>query len=283
TKTSGGWRRLPGVKSMQREVWAILVILLIAAGAVFAHATTTTEDYSRHNIGWNGTSNLGLEGVWDPPAGSTLLILAPEGPFTEDTVDRLRIHLEGGGSIIIADKRGHANPLLAALGSTIRVQPGNLSSLERDYADPRLFRVWVSGNRTLFSGVETLLVNRPAAVTGGKPLLETSLLSWDDTNGDGRVSAGETLGRRAVCAHEGNITVLGDPSLFINAMLPANPEFIESFRKQSVLIDVAHSRTGTQNPIINTLTWIQGTPLARGAVAALVILPVAYLFGRKRE
>ncbi|NQS74340.1 MAG: DUF4350 domain-containing protein, partial [Methanoculleus sp.] len=76
------------MKSMQREAWAILVILLIAAGAVFAHATTTIEDYSRHNIGWNGTSNLGLEGVWDPPAGSTLLILVPEGPFTEDTVDR---------------------------------------------------------------------------------------------------------------------------------------------------------------------------------------------------
>ena len=270
--------------NMQRETWVLLIILLIAGAAAFAHATTTIEEYSRHNIGWNGTSNLGLEETrGTPPAGSILLILAPEGPFTEDDINRLRAHFEGGGAVIIADKEGRANPLLAALGSSIRVQPGNLSSLERDYADPRLFRVQVSGNTTLFSGIETLLVNRPAAVTGGEPLLETALLSWDDTNGDGRVSAGEILGRRAVCAHEGNITVLGDPSLFINAMLPENPEFIENLRKQSVLIDTVHSRTGTQNPIINTLTWIQVTPLARGAVAALVILPVAYLFGRKRE
>ena len=271
--------------TMQREVWAILVLLLIAGAAVFAHATTTIEDYSRHNIGWNGTSRLGLEETRGgaPPAGSTLLILAPEGSFTEDDINRLRTHLEGGGAVIIADKEGRANPLLSALGSSIRVQPGNLSSLERGHADPRLFRVQTAGNSSLFAGIETLLVNRPAAVQGGEPLLETSLLAWDDTTGDGRPGGTETFKRRAICAREGDITVLGDPSLFINAMLPENPEFIENLRKQSVLIDAAHSGTGTRNPIINTLTWIQATPLARAAIAALVILPVAYLFGRKRE
>jgi len=269
--------------SMQREAWAVLLILLLAAGAVYAHATTTTEDYSRYNTGWNGTSNFAAEEIHnlvDLPAGATLLILAPEKEFSAAEVGYLRGFLDGGGNVILADKDGAANTLLADLGSRIRIQPGNLSSLDRDHADPRLFRVRVTGNATLFAGIETLLVNHPAEVTGGEPLLETSLLTWDDTNGDGRVSDGETFGRRAVCAGEDNLIVLGDPSLFINAMLPENPRFIEN---HPVLIDAAHSRTGTKNPIINTLTWFRETPPAGAAIAVLAILPVAYHFGRKRE
>ena len=269
--------------SMQREAWAVLILLLIAAGAVYAHATTTTEEYSRHNTGWNGTSNFAAEEIHTLaglPAGATLLILAPDKPFTQEEVGYLLAFLDGGGKIILADKDGAANTLLADLGSRIRIQPGTLSSLDRDHADPRLFRVRVTGNATLVAGIETLLVNHPAEVTGGEPLLETSPLTWDDTDGDGRVSAGETFGRRAVCAKESNLTVLGDPSLFINAMLPENPGFIEN---HPVLIDAVHSRTGTTNPVINTLTWIRETPPAGAAIAALAILPVAYLFGRKRE
>ena len=269
--------------SMQREAWAVLILLLIAAGAVYAHATTTTEEYSRHNTGWNGTSTLAageIHNLADLTPGATLLILAPDKPFTREEVGYLRAFLNSGGNVILADEEGAANPLLADLGSRIRIQPGNLSSLERDHADPGLFRVQVTGNATLFAGIETILVNRPAEVTGGEPLLEAPPLTWEDTDGDGRVSDGETFRRTAVCASEGNLIVLGDPSLFINAMLPANPGFIENL---TVLIDAAHSRTGTKNPIINTLEWIRETPLAGAAFAALAILPVAYHFGRKRE
>ncbi|MDD2260314.1 MAG: hypothetical protein PHO87_04885, partial [Acholeplasmataceae bacterium] len=133
---------------------------------------------------------------------------------------------------------------------------------------------------TLFAGIETLLTNRPAAIEGGEPLVETSVLTWDDGDGDGRVSGDETFARRVVCAREGNLTVLGDPSLFVNAMLAENPAFIENL--QPVRIDV-HSRTGTANPIINTRVWIQQTPLAAAALAALAVLPVAWHFGRKRD
>ncbi len=264
---------------MRREAWVILLLLLLAGATAYAHITTTTEDYSRHNIGWNGTSGLGLEEVGDPPAGATLLLIAPDKPFTEEEVGYLRTLLDSGGTLIIADKDGTANPLLAALGSTMRVQPGNLSSLERDHIDPRIFRVHVTGNTTIFAGIETLLVNRPAAIQGGEALLETSPLTWDDTDGDGR--PGDTFGKRVVCAREGNLIVLGDPGLFINAMHNENPEFIGNL--QSALIDRTHSGTGTKNPIINTLTWIQETPPAGAALAALAILPVAYHFGRKRE
>lgn len=265
---------------MQHEAWTVILILLIAGGTVFVHATTTTEEYSRHNIGWNGTSALAAEEVRDPgdlDPDATLLILAPEGSFTPEEVGYLRTFLDSGGRILIADEDGNANGLLADLGSAMRVRPGNLASLDRNHTDPGLITGYVVGNATLFAGIETVLTNRPAAVEGGEDLVETSILTWDDADGDGRISGSETFSRRVVCAREENLTVLGDPSLFINAMLAENPAFIENLGP----LQVTHSRTGTANPIINTILWIQETPLAIAAIAAVAILPVAYRFGRR--
>ncbi len=261
---------------MQRETWAVLLILLLAGAVVYAHVTTTTEEYSRYNIGWNGTS--GLAETHDPD--TTLLILAPDKPFTPEDVGYIRAFIDGGGRVIIADEEGNANTLLADIGSTMRIRPGNLKSLNRDYADPGLFVARVVENDTLFAGIGTVRVNRPAAVEGGTPLLETSILTWEDADGDGRITGSEIFGTAVVCAREGNLTVIGDPSLFINAMLAENPQFIANL--QPFRID-AHSRTGTSNPIINTRVWIEETPLAPAAAAALIALPVVWHFGRKRD
>ncbi len=163
----------------------------------------------------------------------------------------------------------------------MRVRPQNLSSLNRDHVNPGLFTVSVVGNDTLFAGVETARVNRPAAVEGGEPLLETSPFTWDDADGDGRISGSETFGAAIVCAREGNLTVLGDASLFVNAMFAENPKFIENL--QPIRVDGIHSRTGTKSPIINTLVWIRTTPPAGAAIVALGVLPVAWIFGRKRD
>ena len=281
------WReRRSGVTKLPREAWAVLCILLLAAGAAYAHATTTTEEYSRYNVGWNGTSNFAGEearDLRDLTPDATLLILAPDKEFTADEVGYLQAFLAGGGRVLIADEGGTANRLLADLGSTIRVRPGNLSSLERDHIDPGLFAARVVGNASFFAGIETVRVNRPAAIEGGEPLLATPILSWDDADGDGRVGGQETLGTAVVCAREGNLTVLGDPSLFINAMLAENPGFIENIRNEPVRIDGIHSRTGTATPIINTVAWGRETPTAAAAFTALAVLPVAYRFGRREK
>jgi hypothetical protein len=64
-------------------------------------------------------------------------------------------------------------------------------------------------------------------------------------------------------------------------MLAENPVFIDNL--QPVRIDGAHSRTGTANLILNARLWIQETPPAAAAAAALAVLPVAWHFGRKRD
>ncbi len=269
---------------MQREAWAVFLLLFLAGAVAYAHVTTTAEEYSRYNVGWNGTSGFAaveIRDLTDLDPTAILLILAPDQPFSPDEAGSLRAFLDAGGRILIADEEGNANQLLTDLGSAMRVRPGNLSSLDRDHAAPGLFTVSVVGNDTLFAGVETIRVNRPAAVEGGEPLLKTSPLTWDDADGDGRPGGKEIFGAVAVCAREGNLTVLGDPSLFINAMLPENPAFIGNL--QPVLVDAAHSRTGTTSPVINTIAWIQETPAVATALIALGVLPVAWRFGRKRD
>jgi len=121
----------------------------------------------------------------------------------------------------------------------------------------------------------------PQRSRGAFPSSRHRSSTWDDADGDGRITGSETFEAAVVCAREGNLTVLGDPSLFINAMLTENPQFIQN--TWPVRIDGIHSRTGTANQIINTRLWIQETPLAVAALAALAVLPVAYRFGRKEN
>jgi len=268
---------------MQRETWAVL-LLLIAGAAIYAHITTTTEEFSRYNIGWNGTSGLTIDetrDLNDLDPEMTLLILAPDQPFSPEEVGYLQTFLDDGGRVLIADEEGDANQLIADLGSAIRVRPGNLSSLDHDHAVPGFFTTRVVGDDTLFAGVKTVRVNRPAAVEGGRPLLETSIFTWDDADGDGRPGETEIFGAAVVCAKEKNIIVLGDPSLFINAMLAENPEVIKNL--QPALIDAVHSRTGTKSSIITTRAWIRETPAVTAVFATLAILPIVFLFGRKRD
>jgi len=199
------------VKRIEREAWAVFLLLFLAGAVAYAHVTTTAEEYSRYNVGWNGTSGftaVEIRDLTDLNPDVTLLVLAPYRGFTAEDIGHLWAFLESGGRLLIADEEGNANHLLADLGSTMRVRPGNLSSLDRDHATSGLFRVSVVGDDALFAGVGTIRVNRPAAVEGGEPLLKTSPLTWDDVDGDGRPGSKEVFGAVAVCAREGNLTVL---------------------------------------------------------------------------
>ena len=160
------------MKRIEREAWAVFLLLFLAGAVAYAHVTTTAEEYSRYNVGWNGTSGftaVEIRDLTDLNPDVTLLVLAPYRGFTAEDIGHLRAFLESGGRLLIADEEGNANHLLADLGSTMRVRPGNLSSLDRDHATSGLFRVSVVGDDALFAGVGTIRVNRPAAVEGGEP------------------------------------------------------------------------------------------------------------------
>lgn len=278
---------------------AVLIVLALAAGV---HLFTTYDDYSRYNIQWNGTSSYfsfleerGVHEVWRPADlggynDAVLLIIAPQGSPEAERIAAYRAFLARNNTIILCDDFGSGNEFLAAIGSGITILPGNLTSVDREYADGAAVRGYRAGDHTLVENVSTVLFNRPAALKGGTALLQTSLLSWVDRNANGRIDGDEVVGRYPVCAREevggGEVIVIGDPGIFLNAMSGLrgeNRQFIEgliSLRPVPV-VDQGWSRTASASAPTAAVRLAKEYPILQVAIAGLFIGAAAYFF-RKR-
>jgi hypothetical protein len=288
-----------------RTVFALVgCALLILAAVLFVHLASTTEEYSRYNIQWNGTSNLydmaeergGVE-IRSPAelggyTGAYLLLIAPDTELDNDAAESYRSFLERGNTIILADDFGTGNQILESVGSSIRILPGNLSSMDMEYSDPHTVITYRTANATLIDGVETLMLNRPAALEGGEVLVQTSILSWIDADGNRHIDASEALGKYGVMAREtignGEIYVIGDPSLFINAMVGLggvrdNHRLIENILESghTLLLDAAASQTRADDGIAGILHAVKSTTLIKTTLICTVLLLAAYAFRRK--
>ena len=293
---------------MNKTVVVAALLILITALALSAHLSTTALEYSRYNQEWTGTSGfftvLEEQGARDLGSFSSLpdqdnallLIIAPGSTFTAEETADLRAFLGRGNTVFIADETGEANPLLADLGSTLRIVPANISSVEMEYDDPRTVIVHPRGNDPLLANVTTLTLNQASAVSGGIPLLSTTLFSWDDRNGNGKIDEDEPLSPFAVSAREqigsGTLYVLSDPSIFINGMRTARPGsgdngvFIGNLLSGSdtVLVEQSHSRTAGADRILSVALLVKHSMSIKIAALILsVVIVLAAFFGRWTE
>ena len=286
-----------------KPLWWIAGAIL--AGAVILVAfqfSTTNLEYSRYNPSWNGTSAFfdlvethhGIElhsaTQLEGREGSMLLIIAPRGDLTPDERTLYRKFLSAGNTLLIADDSGGGNGILSSLGSSLRVSPGNVSSADREYDDPSSVNAYPTGENPLVKGVPVICLNRPATVQGGVPVLETSILTWVDRNGNGRLDGGEALSRSTMMAYEdlgnGTIYVLADPSIFINGMLdPAvcegNRGFVDRILTAApggVIVDQEHGMTGSEDGAIGPVNLMKGTTLIRAAALLLIALGVIAMY-----
>ena len=290
---------------MRTSFWIAALVLLASALLLTAHLTSNNLEFSQYNTGWNGTSVffLGLDRhrVTDiiDPAGlapyrntTLLLIIAPERlPSVQETA-AYRSFLERGNTILLADDFGTGNAILRGIGSRIVILPGNLSSIDRAYNDPYAVVAYPVANVSPVRLISAILLNRPAPLEGGDPLLTSSIMSWIDTNGNKRIDRDEMMGRFAVMAKEkiggGEIIVLSDPSIFINSMqgLDAkwdNRQLIGNLvdRADPVLIDQMNSRTtGTEG--MSTILHVMKTSLSTEIVLIIVLLLIAAVAWRKK-
>jgi hypothetical protein len=268
-------------------------ILLAGFIALSAFFLTSGEEYSRYNNNWNGTSaffdaTYGKPEIWDPESLSsdscrTLLLLAPT---TEISVETYRSFLSRGNTIILVDEEGSSNPLLSGLSTSLRVVPGNLSSIDTAYDSPTMVRAYPMKAYPLLKDVSFLVLNNPAQVTGGESLVETSLFSWMDENGNSCADQGEVLSRHTVMAREsvgiGELVVLADMSLFINGMVRENPRFLENIHTAPALcLDQMASGTASAEVLPSLLQLVKGTYIMKIAVVTIVILLYALLWERR--
>jgi hypothetical protein len=289
---------------MSKLFTVIGVILLLGASVMFLHLSTTTEEYSRYNVQWNGTSVfyayaeergareiMNLREIPDT-SGAMLLIIAPAGNVSGEDLVQYRSFLLGGNTILLLDDFGTGNQLLEGIGSGIRILSGNLSGIDMEYNTPTSIIVYRDGNSSLLEGVDTLVLNGPAALEGGEALMVTSILSWIDVDGDGRISGDESLDKYGVMAREtigrGELYVFSDPSILINAMMAEeglrdNRRFVDAVvnEDRQVYLDGKYSGTAAGGAVIALLAIVKSTIIIKIVLLCTLLLLVAYAFKKK--
>lgn len=293
------------VKTIKAAFWFTGLVLLFSALILVGHLSTNTMEFSRYNTGWNGTSQFfsdldrhRLVEISDSqqltmyPANATLLIIAPDQNLTEAERVAYRAFLERGNTIILADDFGTGKAILRGIGSRIAIRPGNVSSIDREYADSYSVVAYRSENETPVQNIEKLLLNRAAPLEGGTSLVRTSIMSWIDANGDKRINNNEQLGSFTVIAAEeignGRLIVISDPSIFINSMyadntIGDNQLFIKNLvnGEGPVLIDQTNSRTRDAQGLNEILHVIRTTLLIEIVLFSLLMVVIAWLWRQK--
>lgn len=290
--------------SSQRAVdAAVVLLLLLAAIALFLHFSTTDDELSRYNPQWNGTSAVfeALEGrgsveVRDPAElngrhNATLLLIAPARTPTVEEGTAYRGFVAAGNTLVLADDFGPGNALLKAIGASARLDQGDLSSYTREFEISEAPLGFSLKDRPLVAGISKVVFNHPVAVSGGIPLINTTVFSWIDINGDGRADRSEPLNRYSVATEErvgaGRVVVIGDASLFINAMQELsdsdNDLFVGRLVADATLVDQVLSRTAAAEGPISTFLWIRETPSLVVVVTALSLGVIAWSLNRRRR
>jgi hypothetical protein len=291
------------VDTIKSEFWITATILLASVFVLFVHLSTNTMEFSQDNIGWNGTSvffsdldsHKTLE-VTDPeeltgyPPNATLLIIAPYRNPTAGEIAAYDAFLQAGNTIFLADDFGTGNEILDGIGSSISILPGNLSSIDRKYADSSSVVAYRTPGESPRPLPASLDLNNPAALNGGSPLIMTSVMSWIDTNGDGKINGGEAMGMFPVMARDergqGQLIVLSDSSIFINSMYSDNEndrELIQNITSRGgpVLIDQMNSHTADKNRFSEILHVIRTTTTIEILVLCLMIFALACAWKKK--
>ena len=290
---------------MRTAFWIAALVLLASALLLTAHLTTNSLEFSRYNTGWNGTSVFfssldrhRVTFVFAPADlapyrnNTLLLIIAPERLPTVQETAAYRSFLERGNILLLADDFGTGNAILRGIGSRIIILPGNLSSIDRAYNDPYAVVAYPVADVSPVRSLSAVLLNRPAPLEGGDPILTSSIMSWIDTNGNKRIGPDEMMGRFAVMAHEkaggGEIIVLSDPSIFINSMRDPgatwdNQKVMDDLvsRAGPVLLDQMNSRTtGTEG--MSAILHVMKTTLSIEILFIVVLLVIAAVAWKRK-
>jgi len=254
------WKRIDGPKALLALYAVVAVVALLYA------ASTSSMAFGAYNAQWDGTGDMrtvasengssvtvGTNVSQYPTAdanGTVAFVLSPGEDYTQPEVDRIERFVRAGGTLVVAeDYRPHSNDLLSGVGASARVDGRPLYDT-RNYDRTAAFpEVTPTGTASLPESVETVVFNHGTVVEPGDatPLLSTSSYAYLDEDGDGELDDGESLASRPVATTEsvgaGHVVVVGDPSVFVNAMLDRgdNRQFARALLGPRVFLDYSHA------------------------------------------
>ncbi|GAB6860713.1 DUF4350 domain-containing protein [Haloplanus litoreus] len=280
-----------------------LAVVLVVAG--LWGASTSDPAFGAYNPGWDGTSNLHEEAraaaassvvatrtaAYDGvvPGRTVALVLSPDEAYAEADAARLRRFVRAGGTLVVAEDFGpHSNSLLRRLGAETRVD-GRLVRDERHYyRSPSVPVATGVAPSRLTEDVDSLTLNHGTVLDphGSRVVVETSPFAYLDDDGDASLDSGESMRRYPVVTAErlgeGQVVVVADPSLFINAMIErdGNRRFTRGLfaGRETVLFD--HSHTSGVPPLIGAALALQRSPALQGLLGSLLLGIVLLLSAR---
>lgn len=241
--------------------------VVILVGLVVG-ASVSSVSFGLYNSRWNGASSLQEQAdrvgaqaeiardtdVYGQaaPNSTAAVILSPNEPYTEAEVEEIRRFVRRGGTLVVAeDFREHSNDLLAALGVDARLDGQMLLDKQFNWQAPTFPVATNVSNHSLVANVSQLTLNRGTAIqpNGATVLVASSEFGFLDTNDNGDIDTSEQLGTYPVATVEpvgqGQVIVVSDPSIAINAMLEreGNRAFIQSIftGHERVLLDYSQA------------------------------------------
>lgn len=287
---------------------AAALVVAVAAAFVVGGATSAAA-FGSFNPDWDGTSDLrsvadsegadplvlrNTSAYDDHGAGDVAFVLAPESGYDDAEAERVRRFVERGGTLVVADRDGpHGHALLAAVGAEARPVGPVLRDDRRHYRSAALPVADDVSDHSLVAGVPSLTLNHGTAVepNGATVLVASSEYSYLDRDGSGSPDGDEVVRSHPVATvesvGEGRVVVVGDPSVFINAMQgrAGNEAFTRSLVADADHAIVDASRTSLP-PLVAALLTVRESALLQlglGLGGLVAVAATGRLLGRRRD
>lgn len=280
--------------SYPRQAFYLFAVLV---GATFiVVASTSATAFGLYNTAWDGSSTLRGVGETtgtttqtltettnyptDPNPGTLSVVLAPGESYSREERERMRQFVHGGGTLLVAaDFQPPANELLAAIGASARIDRRLLRDERHYYQSPAMPIASNTSEHEVLTDVDRLTLNYGSAVqlngSDGEVLVRSSSYSYVDANRNGTVDDDETLQRYPIVTSEqvgdGRVIVVGDPSIFINAMIDQedNRQFARNLfaSHDHILLDISHA--GSIPPLAFLQLKLQSSALLTAVIGIL--------------
>jgi hypothetical protein len=283
-----------------------LFLTLLVGVAVGASTSATT--YGAFNPEWDGASGVSAVATETDTeyrvafatddyggvdaAETVAFVISPERSYSDAEAARVESFVRAGGTLVVADDfRPHSNDLLDRVGVAARVNETPLRDERHNFRSGALPVATRTATDPYTEDVEQLTLNHPATVrpNGSAVLVRSSNFSYLDRDADDELDDDEPLRSYPIVTVEsvgaGDVVVVSDPSVFINAMLerPDNRAFAAALidPHETALLDYSH--VDERPPLRVALYLLRGSPLLQFFVGATVLGAVAVVSRRGFE
>ncbi|WP_222912812.1 DUF4350 domain-containing protein [Natrinema sp. SYSU A 869] len=278
---------------------ALTLTVLVALGAT---AATSSTSFGLYNHAWDGSSDFHQDSADNPaveshlvrdtaqyqelPANETVaFVTTPDERYEDEDAQRIREFVADGGTLVVLENFGEpGNALLADVGAEAQADRQLLRDERHHFRGPTMPVATGVENHTFTTGVEQLTLNHATAIDAGNAtvLVSTSDFAYLGPEEDGLDEQDDLQSYPVATVEnisEGQVVVVGDPSITINAMYnePDNSAFVRGLYTDAdhVIFDRSH---GTKlPPLAAAMLVIQDSPLLQLLVGTVGIGLVAIL------